>query len=170
MFSKDKRNKRLLQNSNKKEIPSIIANNLYISGNMISEGEIHIDGNVDGDIRSHILLVGETAQVRGELIADSIVVHGTVQGHIKAREVILARTARMTGDIIHESLTIEPGAFLEGHCRHISCEAEVLPTMEKKKHAESLSTSSRIVGIETTDLPENNVNNLRDDCVEITGS
>ena len=31
----------------------------------------------------------------------------------------LAKTANVRGDILHENLSIEQGAFLEGHCRRI---------------------------------------------------
>lgn len=105
--------------------PSIISTDMRIVGDLVSEGEIQIDGVVDGDIRSNVLLVGEPAQVRGEIIADTVKVHGTVTGQIKARTVILARTARMIGDILHENLGIEEGAFLEGHCKRIDAKAEV---------------------------------------------
>lgn len=116
--------------------PSIIAADLHIVGNLKCEGEIQIDGSIDGDINGKIILVGETAVIKGELIADVIRVHGTVNGQIRAREVTLARTARMTGDILHEKLAIEQGAFLEGHCRHVEhpkVETEKRPALEAPK-------------------------------------
>jgi cytoskeletal protein CcmA (bactofilin family) len=103
----------------KPSAPSIISTDLRIVGDLHSDGEIQIDGTVDGDIRTKILLVGETAIVKGETAADTVTVHGTVNGQIKARSVSLSRTARVTGDILHHDLSIEKGAFLEGHCKRI---------------------------------------------------
>ena len=100
--------------------PSLISKDIKIVGNLSSEGEIHIDGAVDGDIRTKSLLVGETANIKGEIVADSLSVHGTINGQIKARSVNLAKTARVIGDILHEDLTIETGAFLEGHCKRMA--------------------------------------------------
>ena len=97
--------------------PSIISADLRITGDLNSEGEIQIDGAVDGDIRCKSLLISETAQVKGEIFADFIRVHGAVHGQIKARNVHLSKAARVTGDILHEELSIETGAFLEGHCK-----------------------------------------------------
>ncbi len=99
--------------------PSIISVDMKIVGDLQSDGEIHIDGQVDGDIRTKALLVGETALVRGEIHADVIEVHGRVDGQIKARTVHLAKKAHVVGDIVHEDLSIETGAFLEGHCKRI---------------------------------------------------
>jgi len=102
--------------------PSLISKDLRIVGDLRSDGEIQVDGSVGGDIRSKTLLIGETAHIKGEITADSVVIHGTVNGQIKARAVKLARTAHMVGDILHEDLAIETGAFLEGHCKRIQQE------------------------------------------------
>lgn len=99
--------------------PSLISTDLKIVGDLSSNGEIHIDGSVDGDIRTKSLLVGETAKIKGEITAEEVHVHGSINGQIKARSVILAKTAHMTGDILHEDLAIESGAFLEGNCKRM---------------------------------------------------
>lgn len=108
--------------------PSIISADLRIVGDLSSDGEIQVDGAVDGDIRTHSLLVGETAQIKGEIVAESVHVHGTINGQIKAKAVNLAKTAHVVGDILHEDLAIETGAFLEGHCKRLP---------EKQEAAES---------------------------------
>ena len=102
--------------------PSLLSTDLEITGNLHSHGEIQIDGIVNGDIHSDVLIVGETAQVNGEISADSVRVHGHVTGQIKANSVSLAKTAHVLGDILHGNLAIEQGAFLEGHCRRIESE------------------------------------------------
>ena len=99
--------------------PSIVSADMTVAGDLQSDGEVQVDGTVNGDVRTRSLLVGETATVRGEIVADTVRVHGTVDGQIKARSVTLARSARVSGDIVHETLAIEQGAFLEGHCRRI---------------------------------------------------
>ena len=99
--------------------PSIIGADLKIVGDLSSDGEIQLDGAVDGDIRTKSLLVGETAKIKGEIVADSVSIYGTVNGQIKSRSVKLAKTAYVVGDILHEDLAIETGAFLEGRCKRI---------------------------------------------------
>lgn len=95
--------------------PSVISSDMKIVGNLKSQGETQIDGVVDGDIHSHVLLIGESAKVKGEVIAEVVRIHGTVTGEIKAKAVILASTAHVVGNILHGNITIEKGAHLEGH-------------------------------------------------------
>lgn len=100
--------------------PSILSDDLEITGTVIAEGEIQLDGRVEGDVRAGSLTVGEKASVKGEVLADSVVIRGHVIGSVRGRQVTLASTARIEGDIVHSALSVESGAFFEGHCRHAS--------------------------------------------------
>lgn len=102
-----------------RSVPSIISADLTVTGDLTSAGEIQIDGTVEGDIRCRALVIGVDGSVKGEVEADSVRLHGKVTGQLRAKSVFLAATAHMVGDIAHESLAIEPGAFMEGHCRRI---------------------------------------------------
>lgn len=99
---------------NKVEAPSIISRDMRVSGDLKSEGDIQVDGLVDGDIRSATLSIGRTAEVNGEVEADSVVVYGRVNGRIKGRAVTLQETAEINGDILHETLEVARGAYVEG--------------------------------------------------------
>lgn len=103
-----------------KAVPSIISSDLTIEGNLNSSGEIQVDGVVHGDIRCKALIVGVKGSVTGEVVAQTIRMHGSIKGMIRAKSVFLASTARMAGDVEHESLAIEPGAYIEGHCKRIT--------------------------------------------------
>ena len=121
MFSKVKNciETKLCNNDRRPSSPSVISSDLTITGDLVSDGEVHIDGHVEGDIRCRVLIVGVNAQINGSIQADIARVHGGINGHLYARSVFLACPAKVTGDITHERLEIEPGAFLEGSCRHI---------------------------------------------------
>src|SRR4029077_3893133 len=98
--------------------PSIISSDLKILGDLISAGDLQIEGIVEGDIQSRSLTVGEGAVVTGNIVAETTRVCGQVTGQIKANTVTLDRTAKVVGDIVHQILAVEPGAFVEGHVRH----------------------------------------------------
>jgi len=131
MFSKNKKDKQN-QNNQPRAVPSIISQDLKIVGDLTSTGEIQVDGEITGDIRSKVLLVGETATVKGQIRAETVRVHGHVNGQIRATFVNLAKTANVIGDILHENLSIQEGAFLEGHITHMSDEQ----IKDAKKEAE----------------------------------
>lgn len=120
--------------------PSLISANLQIVGNLKSEGEIQIDGVVDGDVTARLLTVGDRATITGEVVADEVVVRGTVRGRIRSRKVQLAKTAHVVGDIWHELLAIDSGAYVEGLCKRTDKPTELvehkikaLPTSPPKR-------------------------------------
>ncbi len=100
-------------------VPSIISPDLKIIGDLKSSGDIQIDGCVEGDINSRTLTIGQSAEVQGSIVADTVRISGTVIGQVKAKEVTLERSAKMTGDITHGNLTMEAGALFEGHVRRM---------------------------------------------------
>jgi cytoskeletal protein CcmA (bactofilin family) len=99
-------------------VPSIISSDMVLRGNMTSTGEVQLDGSIEGDIRAGMLIVGEKATVRGEIVCEAVTVRGRVEGGIRAKTVSLAATAHILGDILHSSLSVEAGAHFEGQCRH----------------------------------------------------
>lgn len=98
--------------------PSIISADMAIQGGINSKGDIQIDGRVDGDVRSIGLVIGDKAEIHGEIFAEDVTVRGKVIGRIHARKVLLAATSHVEGDILHEALAVESGAFFDGNCRH----------------------------------------------------
>lgn len=117
--------------------PSIISRDLSVVGDMLSDGEIQIDGKVNGDIRTRTLIIGESAKVKGEIVAETCHVLGRVDGQIKAKVVKLAQTAHVVGDILHEDLSIETGAFLEGHCKRMVIPEDVHKAEKEAAAAEA---------------------------------
>ncbi len=95
-------------------VPSIISPDLEIVGNMKSDGEIQIDGRVKGDIKGHMLTVGEQGKIDGSTVADTVRIFGTVNGRVEAKTVHLDKSARVTADITFGTLAIEAGAYFEG--------------------------------------------------------
>jgi cytoskeletal protein CcmA (bactofilin family) len=93
---------------------SILSSDLTIVGNLRTTGDIQVEGTVEGDIRAHLLTVGESATIRGEIVADDIVVNGRVIGRVRGLKVRLTASARVEGDIIHKTIAIESGAHFEG--------------------------------------------------------
>jgi len=93
---------------------SVLSSDLTVVGNLRTSGDIQVEGTVEGDIRAHLLTVGETATIKGEIVADDIVVNGRVIGKVRGLKVRLTSTARVEGDIIHKTIAIESGAHFEG--------------------------------------------------------
>jgi len=97
-----------------KPAPSILSSDLTIQGNLKTSGDIQVEGTVEGDIRAHLLTVGESATIKGEIVADDVVINGRIVGRVRGLKVRLTSTARVEGDIIHKTIAIESGAHFEG--------------------------------------------------------
>ena len=98
---------------------SIISADLKVVGNLQSDGEIQVDGTVEGDIKSRSLTVGERAQIEGSISADTVRICGTISGKVDATTVKIAKTANVSSDINYQTLSIEDGAVLEGTIRRV---------------------------------------------------
>lgn len=116
--------------------PSILSPDLTIEGNLVSDGDIQLDGRVTGDIHTRKLTVGAKAHVAGAILAEEVRVAGSVDGEITAIAVQLTASAKVSGDINHDSLAIEAGAFVQGLCRRMD-------TGQKRRVEETLAGERR---------------------------
>jgi cytoskeletal protein CcmA (bactofilin family) len=107
-----------LKRTRAQSAPSIISADMVINGTISSTGDIQVDGRVEGDVRSVGLVIGDNAEIIGEVLAEDLTIRGKVSGRIRARKVLLAATSHVQGDILHEAFAVESGAFFEGNCRH----------------------------------------------------
>ena len=117
MFSKGK-----AEGERKRKVlaPTIISEGLTGTGNLDSDGEVQVDGLIQGDIKCLRLSIGQNGKIVGAVQAERVLIRGCIDGQIRAQEVTLTRTAQVKGDIHHETLSIEPGAKIDGHCRRLN--------------------------------------------------
>ena len=124
--------------------PSILSDDLTIEGSVVSEGEIHINGTVKGDVTARKLTVGEDGAITGAVEVDDAVIGGKLAGRLTATSVVLVGTARVTADLTHVSLAIAPEAVFEGFSRRVGTtgvaakNGEVLPPRLAAPAAQSI--------------------------------
>lgn len=108
----------------KQIMPSIISPGLQVTGNLICDGDVQVEGVIEGDVRARHVSVGESGSIIGHTVAERVVISGKVTGKITAPTVVMHPTAKVYGDVAHETLTIETGAHFEGKCMRISADAK----------------------------------------------
>jgi len=123
-----------------KLVPSIIGEDLTITGNVSSKGEIQVDGEILGDVQCGSLLLGDKSQINGSVLAEDVVVRGRVLGSIRGLRVTLQAQSHVEGDIYHQSLAIEQGAYFEGKSRRAD---DPLSTKADKPTASSTPAAPR---------------------------
>ena len=103
----------------KSEDTTIISYGVKIEGKVKSNGNIRVDGEIQGDIISKgNVNIGARAQVNGQINADAITISGQVTGVVIAKEkLLLDSKGNVKGDIYTKNLTIETGAKFDGNSR-----------------------------------------------------
>jgi len=97
---------------------NIISESTLIKGDIISNGDIRIDGELIGNIEAKgRLVIGPTGKVEGEINCNNIEVSGYIKGKLIVSELITMKaSARIYGDITAGKLSVEPGSLFTGTC------------------------------------------------------
>ncbi|NWF79092.1 MAG: polymer-forming cytoskeletal protein [Chloroflexi bacterium] len=95
---------------------TVIGANTRFQGTLTSDGNMRIDGSVEGDIEVlGNLIIGETGRVIATIKAQNVHVSGAVKGEITAVEQLeISPTGKVWGDITTAALHIEPGGLFRG--------------------------------------------------------
>ena len=124
---------------NETENPTInlISNGTDITGDIKSNGDIRIDGLLNGNLKTKgKLVIGETGSIKGEITCKNTVVEGSVNGKITVSELLTMKaTSSLKGDINTRRLAIEPGAKFTGNC-NMSMDANAATPNESEKSTE----------------------------------
>jgi cytoskeletal protein CcmA (bactofilin family) len=65
------------------ETRSMIGEDLIIAGNVTSNGDLHVDGHIQRDVRCGSLVLGEPSQIEGNVVADEVVIRGRLIGSVR---------------------------------------------------------------------------------------
>jgi len=97
---------------------NLIGNGTVIKGDIMSSGDIRIDGTVIGSIKANgKIVVGSTGNIEGEIDCINGDFSGTIKAKVSVKELLsLKASSKLTGDIKTSKLAIEPGAIFTGTC------------------------------------------------------
>jgi cytoskeletal protein CcmA (bactofilin family) len=98
---------------------SCIGSGMSVVGKIECNGPAQVFGRIEGELRASDLLIGESAQIEGNVIAQNVTVCGRVKGTIRAVRVKLQNGGAVEGDIFHKSLSIDENSLFEGSSRRV---------------------------------------------------
>ncbi|WP_010662212.1 bactofilin family protein [Marinilabilia salmonicolor] len=100
------------------KLPNIIGQGTKITGDIETNGDIRIDGNIEGNINSKgKVVIGSNGLIKGEVFCSNAEVAGSLNGKITVSELLsLKASSKVNGDIKTGKLNIEPGAIFSGTC------------------------------------------------------
>lgn len=97
---------------------TVVGPSVKIQGDLNSEGNIKIEGQVTGKVKtSQSVMVDEGAVIAADVLAGNAIIGGEVQGNLKiSGHLVLQSTAKVVGDITCTILRVEDGAQFSGKC------------------------------------------------------
>lgn len=102
------------------QVPNInlIGPGTLIKGEVKANGDIRIDGTIQGKLHSKgKVVIGNTGVVEGEIQCQNADISGVVKGNLQVAELLTIKvSAKIQGDIQTAKIAIEPGAVYSGNC------------------------------------------------------
>ncbi len=128
------------------EVVSTLGPGMRVTGNIVCEGPLQIFGRIIGDIHASQLIIRESAQVEGNIIAHETSIQGSFKGTIHSDSVKLQGKAVVSGEIYNKSLAIEQDVQFEGVSRRPEKPIESPSRDEAKTDLSSVADEIRATG------------------------
>jgi len=124
---------------------TIIGPSVKVEGNFDSQGDIIVEGQVSGTIKTAgNLRVGQKAKIKADVEASNVNNAGEIRGNVKSGEKLsLSSSAKVIGNVETSVLSVEEGAVLNGKCKMVKKgETENLEKEDESKKEESAKSES----------------------------
>jgi cytoskeletal protein CcmA (bactofilin family) len=111
---------------------SCIGSGMSIVGKIDCNGPAQVFGRVEGELRASDLMIGDGAEIEGNIVAQNVIVCGHVKGSIHAVRVALSNGGCVEGDIFHQALSIDEKSLLEGSSRRVENPTDLSSNSDRK--------------------------------------
>ena len=111
-------NKKEKTNPMSSAVLNVIGEGTTIKGDLISDGDLRIDGSVIGGITTKAkCVIGTSAKVTGNVDAKNCDISGRIDGDVKVSEILLIKSnGVINGDLRTSKLVVENGGEFNGSC------------------------------------------------------
>jgi cytoskeletal protein CcmA (bactofilin family) len=139
MFSDSKKEKHMVENTSNQ---NIIALGTKLVGDFNSEGDLRIDGTVEGNIKTTgKVVVGKSGVIKGTLQGTDAYFEGTFSGKLALSGTLtLKAAAHIEGEVVAGKLAVEPGATFNVTCIMKGSVKEINKSEQQPKPQEARKT------------------------------
>jgi cytoskeletal protein CcmA (bactofilin family) len=103
-----------MTDAERRAVENVITEGTVVIGDVISPGDVRVDGTVQGEVRGMCVWIGVDASVEGVVVAERVTIEGSMSGPIFAEHVHLGASSHVQGDLCADDITIRKGAILVG--------------------------------------------------------
>jgi cytoskeletal protein CcmA (bactofilin family) len=113
------------------KIDTLVGKGAHVHGDLDFQGGLHLDGRIDGAVRSDearesSLSVSDSGSIDGSVRVPNVVLNGTVRGDIHARErIVLGASARVEGNVYYGVIEMTLGAQIVGKLVRLGPDGQV---------------------------------------------
>lgn len=114
MFGRDD-NKVRVSNA---QISTFIGADTTVEGKIITKSSLRIDGTVIGGVIAEgTVVLSQSGQIQGNVMAENIIVSGMVDGNMEIRDKVnIEPTGEVYGDIITRKILVDEESIFQGTC------------------------------------------------------
>ena len=109
------------------KLKSFLGTQSELHGELISKGILRLDGTVTGRIQADQVILTETAFIKGDIVANRIIVGGKAEGILRAIDLVeIGSKGRVNGEIVTDRLIVFEGGNFNGRIEMKSDRPNVL--------------------------------------------
>lgn len=118
-----------------KSTDAVIGQKVYIKGELGGNGDVSVEGKVDGKIKlNKHLIISRGGVVKAEVSAESVTVAGKLIGNVNAKKKVeILSTGHLEGDINTPNIVISEGGHFKGNIDMSQTSEPPAPTERKKE-------------------------------------
>ena len=109
---------------------SIISKDLFLKGDLTTDGLLEIEGKIEGNIKGDEITIRESGFVNGNIISNISNIKGNFQGTIKSQRINVSGKANIKGTLEYVSLCVEDGSSIDGDLKRVS----EINTQQQRQH------------------------------------
>ena len=93
---------------------SVIGRGIKVTGNIEASVDIHLQGDIKGDLRCGTLIMEEGSTIEGNVHTERARVSGHIRGSIETKDLAVEASARIEGDVTYSRIRVANGGIIDG--------------------------------------------------------
>ena len=109
--------KKVIENSNSSSL--MIGEGVTITGTIIANNKVIIQGTIDGDIECNSVTINKSGNVKGKIKTETMTVEGKVDGEINVNTILNIKSkGHVNGKVFYGEIQIDEGGKISGEINH----------------------------------------------------